>query len=215
MVWLIILGVATCLLIALRRVRRRQAPLDDELYSKRVAVDHMQSGVAWVRADGKFGSVNQSFAKTFKIAQGEFAGREWLTVFGVADQPRVHESHSQMMLMGVTSLEAAGQRSDGSIALLNVRLVAVHDGQMRLVGHHCMIEDKTHERDLEQRLRSLEKHGVEGEAAKAPTKAEEPVETASSSLDALRRATGRNVISVLNDARRAKRERVSSIAIAS
>jgi PAS domain S-box-containing protein len=210
MVWLIILGVATCLLIALRRVRRRQAPLDDELYSKRVAVDHMQSGVAWVRADGKFGTVNQSFAKTFKIAQGEFAGREWLTMFGAADQPRVHESHSQMMLMGVTSLEAAGKRSDGSLAWLNVRLVAVHDGQMRLVGHHCMIEDKTHERDLEQRLQAMEES-----AAQIRLRAEEPLEQVPNSLEALRRATGRSVISVLNDARRARLELVSPIKVAS
>ncbi len=210
MLWLILLAIATCLLIALRRVRRRQAPLDDELYSKRVAVDHMQSGVAWVRADGTFGPVNQSFAKTFKMAPADFAGREWYEVFGVADHARVRESYSQMLLMGMTSLEAAGERSDGSLAWLNVRLVAVHDGQMRLVGHHCMIEDKTHERDLEQRLLALEKI-----VGKIPLRAEEPSEQVPNSLDALRRATGRSVISVLNDARRARLELVSPIKVAS
>jgi PAS domain S-box-containing protein len=210
MLWLILLAIATCLLIALRRVKRRQAPLDDELYSKRVAVDHMQSGVAWVRADGTLGPVNQSFAKTFKMSPGDFAGREWCKVFAAADHARVRESYSQMLLMGMTSLEAAGERSDGSRAWLNVRLVAVHDGQMRLVGHHCMIEDKTHERDLEQRLSALEKI-----VAQVPPESEEPLERVSNSLDALRRATGRSVISVLNDARRARLELVSPIKVAS
>src|SRR5580700_2358741 len=59
--WLILLAVAVGLGIALRRVLRRQSPLNDELYSQQVAVAHVQSGVAWVRADLTFGSVNQSF----------------------------------------------------------------------------------------------------------------------------------------------------------
>ncbi len=47
----------------LRRVLRRQAPLSDELYSKQVAIDHVHSGVAWVRADGTLGSVNPALAE--------------------------------------------------------------------------------------------------------------------------------------------------------
>ena len=56
-------------------------PLDDELYSKSVAVDHVQSGVAWVRADGTFGSVNPSFARTLNFAPGDLIGREWTKMF--------------------------------------------------------------------------------------------------------------------------------------
>jgi len=59
------------------------------------------------------------------------------------------------MLRGVVEFESAGVRSDGSEAWLNVRLVAVHDGHMRFVGHHCLIEDKTHEHELEQRVSAL------------------------------------------------------------
>ena len=50
--WFYLLGLSVLLVIALRRVLARQAPLSDELYSKTVAIEHVQSGVAWIRADG-------------------------------------------------------------------------------------------------------------------------------------------------------------------
>ena len=69
--WLYLLGAVTVLVIALRRVLRRQAPLSDELYSKQVAIDHVHSGVAWVRADGTVGSVNPALAR---ILAGDSSG---------------------------------------------------------------------------------------------------------------------------------------------
>jgi PAS domain S-box-containing protein len=208
MLWLILLAVAVCLLIALRRVLRRQSPLDDELYSKSVAVDHVHSGVAWVRTDGTFGSVNQSFAATFNMQPKDFAGQEWYKAFSKKDHARVRESYSEMMLMGMTTLEAAGERKDGSTTWLNVRLLAVHDGHMRLVGHHCMIEDKTRERELEQQVRTLE-------ARAAHVHGDEPDQTVADSLEPTTRAIGRSVINVLDRARKTTREPVSPISAAS
>jgi PAS domain S-box-containing protein len=230
--WLILLGVAIGLGIALRRVLRRQSPLNDELHSQQVAVAHVQSGVGWVRGDQTFGSVNQSFADTFKMLPRDFTGREWYKIFGPDDHTRVRESYGQMMLMGMTSFEAAGERGDGSLAWLRVRLVAVHDGQMRLVGHQCMIDDKTHERDLEQLVRDLEERLKNVQCLEqvqrleqsqtppvpAPDQpAAQPVQSANGSsasrqltpsispsheLDSLRRAAGRSVISSLNSLRK-------------
>lgn len=155
-IWLLFLGLATGLVIKLRRVLRRLSPLNDELHSKQVAIAHVQSGVAWVRADLTFGSVNQSFADTFKMLPRDFTGRDWYKIFGPDDHARIREAYGQMMLSGMTSFEAAGERSDGSLAWLNVRLVPVHDGHLRFVGHHCMIGDKSRERELEGEVRSLE-----------------------------------------------------------
>ena len=221
--WLLFLGVATGLVIKLRRVLRRQSPLDDELHSRQVAIAHVQSGVAWVRADLTFGSVNQSFADTFKMLPRDFTGREWYKIFGPDDHARIHEAYGQMMLRGMTSFEAAGERSDGSLAWLDVRLVPVHDGQMRFVGHHCMITDKSRERELEGQVRSLkerleqslEENVLEQNHAPAQTAAP-PVQSSNGSgaspptptispsheLDSLRRATGRSVISSLHSFRK-------------
>ncbi|HML17087.1 MAG TPA: PAS domain-containing protein, partial [Bryobacteraceae bacterium] len=157
MLWLYLLGVVTLLTIALRRVLRRQTPLDEELYSKKVAVEHVQSGVAWVRADGRIGSVNQSFANTFRCTPEQLRDQIWMTLFAEKDRERAREAYSQMLLAGIDSLECLGLRADGSMAWLNVRMVAVHDHHLRFAGHHCLIEDRTLVHQLEERLRLTEK----------------------------------------------------------
>jgi PAS domain S-box-containing protein len=242
-IWLLFLGLATGLVIKLRRVLRRLSPLNDELHSKQVAIAHVQSGVAWVRADLTFGAVNQSFAETFRMQPGDFTGREWYKIFGSDDHERIREVYGQMMLRGMTSFDATGERSDGSLAWLDVRLVPVHDRQMRFVGHHCMIADKSRERELEQQIHNLKERlelialAVESnaqsnarndaqanawndaQAQPLPTpNPHQPVEfangssasgppvpsssTGNDSLDALRRATGRSVISALDSLRK-------------
>lgn len=155
MLWLYLLGVATFLTIALRRALRKMKPLDDELYSKTVAIDHVQSGVAWVRADGTFGSVNQSFARTFNLADRDLVGKEWFKMFPPEQHDQIREHYSQMLLMGTANFNAPGIRADGSPLWLNVRLMAVHDHHMRFVGHHCLVEDRTRLCELEERLRAL------------------------------------------------------------
>jgi PAS domain S-box-containing protein len=155
MMWLIFLGLAVGLVIALRRVLRRQGPLSEALSSKTVAVDHVQSGVGWVAGDAKFGSVNQSFAKAFDMTPADFAGREWYKVFAESEQPHVRECYSEMMLKGIISFATQGDRSDGSKVWLNVWLVAVYDHHARFVGHYCLIEDKTRERELQDQVAAL------------------------------------------------------------
>jgi PAS domain S-box-containing protein len=196
MIWRILLGIATFLTIALRRVLRRQVPLNEALYSKTVAIDHIQTGIAWVRGDATIGSVNPSFAQTYRVEPARLLSREWVQLFAANDQSRVREAYSRMMLGGMVSFDAVGERADASLAWLNVRLVPVHDHLTRFVGHHCMIEDQTREHDLIDQVRVLNASVAELQAA-----AER--EDAADSLDALKRATGKSVISVLDNARTA------------
>lgn len=157
MLWLYLLGAITVLVIALRRVMRRQTPLSDELYSTKVAFDHLQSGVAWVRGDGTLGTVNSSLAATLSIDPQGLVGRDWLTMFPKMEHERAKEAYSQMLLSGKTQFDTYGQRSDGTYAWLNVLLVAVHDHKMRFVGHHCLVLDSTHTKILEDRVKELER----------------------------------------------------------
>jgi PAS domain S-box-containing protein len=157
MLWLYLLGAVTVLSIALRRVTRRQTPLSDELYSTKVAFDHLQSGVAWVRGDGTLGTVNSSLAQTLCTDAKTLLGRDWLEIFPKQERERARESYSRMLLLGKTEFDSYGQRADGTYAWLNVLLVAVHDHKMRFVGHHCLILDSTHTRILEDRVKELER----------------------------------------------------------
>jgi PAS domain S-box-containing protein len=153
--WFYLLGLSVLLVIALRRVLARQAPLSDELYSKTVAIEHVQSGVAWIRADGSVKTINASFASTLGALQRELLGKEWYDLFAQQDRSRLQEAFSQMLLLGKCTLEAMGKRMDGTYAGLEILLVAVHDHKMRFVGHHCLIADRTRERLLEEQLAAI------------------------------------------------------------
>jgi PAS domain S-box-containing protein len=155
MFWLYLLGAVTVLTIALRRALRKMKPLDDELYAKTVAVEYVQSGVAWVRSDGTFGSANESFAKTFNFAPNDLIGKEWFKMFPPEYQNQAREHYSQMLLMGTATFNAPGIRADGSPLWLNVRTVSVTDHHMHFVGHHCLVEDRTRLSELEEQLRAL------------------------------------------------------------
>ncbi|PYT16391.1 MAG: hypothetical protein DMG59_10590 [Acidobacteria bacterium] len=155
MLWLYLLGIVTFLIIVLRRVLRKQKPLHDELYSKKVAIEYVYTGVAWVGEDSKLGSVNPALARALQIDQNSLIGRDWYEIFAVGDRNQVREAYKQMLLMGKASLEVRGLRADGSFALFDVLLVAVHDHKTRLVGHHCLTKDRTREHELEQRVEEL------------------------------------------------------------
>jgi PAS domain S-box-containing protein len=155
MLWLYLLGAVTVLSIALRRVLHRQTPLSDELYSTKVAFEHLQSGVAWVRADQTLGAVNASLANTLSTDAKSLVGRSWLEMFPAEERDRIAESYSAMLLAGKTEFDAYGRRADGTYAWLNVLLVAVHDHAMRFAGHHCLVLDSTHTRILEDRVKEL------------------------------------------------------------
>jgi PAS domain-containing protein len=154
MLWLSLLALATVLYIALRRVRGRQKPLSDELYAKSVAIDHVFTGFAWVRADNRIGSANPALTNVLRLNSNEILERDWRDLFALGERARVEEAYSQMLLMGKATIEMAALGRGGETRC-NVLLVAIHDHRMRFVGHHCILEDRTREMMLEDRLREL------------------------------------------------------------
>jgi PAS domain S-box-containing protein len=150
-----LLGLSVLLGIALRRVMAQQLPLQDEVYMKNVAIEYVQSGVAWVRADGTVRSINQALATTLAAAPRELVGREWYELFAQQDREELKEAFSQMLLLGKATLEVHGRRIDGTYAGLELMMVAIHDHKMRFVGHHCLVADRTREKVLEAQLAEL------------------------------------------------------------
>jgi PAS domain S-box-containing protein len=153
--WLYLLGAVTFLTIALRRVLQRVNPLNDEVYAKQVAIDHVHSGVAWVRFDGTIGSVNPAVTKTLNAAPRGLVGSSWTSMFPPKDRARLEEAFSQALLMGKAPLEVDAQRVDGSLARVNVLLVSIHDHKSRFIGHYCLMEDRTYVFELEGLLQRL------------------------------------------------------------
>jgi PAS domain S-box-containing protein len=152
-----LLGLSVLLVVALRRVIASQNPLKNEVYRRTVAVEHVQSGVVWVSADGKISSVNASFANTLGGEPKSILGHAWCEIFAPRDRSKMEEAYSQMLLLGKANVEVHGRRLDGSYSALEVLLVAIHDHKMRFIGHHCLILDRTRERVLETQLEELTK----------------------------------------------------------
>ncbi len=147
--WLYLLAAVTFLVIALRRVRHRLTPLNDEVYAKQVAIDHVHSGVAWVRYDGNIGSVNPALAKSLNAIPRDLVGSAWMKMFPAKVRAQLEEAYSQALLMGKVSLDVEFQRSDGSPVQANLMLVSIHDHRSRFIGHYCLMEDRTHVMELE------------------------------------------------------------------
>jgi PAS domain S-box-containing protein len=129
--------------------------MDDAVYSSRVAVDHVHSGVAWIGADGKIGSVNQSLADSIRLKPSDLVDRDWYSMFSPTERGHVKEAYTQMILAGIASIETAILRADNSSSPVKLRIVAVHNRRMRLVGHHCMIHDQAQQSELERRISEL------------------------------------------------------------
>lgn len=153
--WLYLLAAVTVLVIVLRRVLHRQMPLSDEIYAKQVALEHVHSGVAWVRSDGTVGSANPALAKTLAVIPRELVGTLWLTMFPMKDRSRLEDAYRQALLQGKISLKVDGQRPDGTLAKLDLLIVSIHDHKTRFIGHYCFIRDLTREVELEDQIEKL------------------------------------------------------------
>ena len=88
-IWVYLLGLSVLLVIALRRVKAQQNPLKDEVYTNTVAIEHVQSGIAWVRANGKIHSINASFANTLGEEPRKIIRRDWYELFALQDRNRI------------------------------------------------------------------------------------------------------------------------------
>lgn len=157
MLWLYLLGAVTFLVIALRRVLRRQKPLSDELYSSKVAIEHVHSGVGFVQGDGTFGFVNQSLANSLRAKPADLVGHEWLMMFPQRERSKAKDAYTQMLIQGIESLDTTMERSDGTLAKVHLRLVTAHDHKMRFLGHHCLILEYSRETELEAKIDELER----------------------------------------------------------
>ena len=153
--WLYLLAIVTFLLIALRRVMRRQRPLKDDVYSKQLALDQVDSGVAKVNCDGLIGSVNPALAKMLDADQVNLIGATWMSLFPASERVQLEEAYRQALLVGRTSLHAEAARHDGSTAHVEIKLVTLYSDRAQLLGHYCLVHDVTRESEFEQQIKSL------------------------------------------------------------
>ncbi len=152
MFWLYLLALTTFLGIAVRRLLRRQKPLIDDLYAKRLAIEHVHDGVAWVTAGGRINYLNPALAQMLETTPERLRDRPWFDLFAPSERGRIQDAYSQMLLAGKAELDARVVDSHGTVSLRSLLIVAVHDHKMRLAGHHCILNDHAIEQRGEEQL---------------------------------------------------------------
>jgi PAS domain S-box-containing protein len=152
MFWLCLLGVVTLLAIVVRRLWLRQKPLVDDLYAKRLAIDHVHDGVAWVTESGRINYLNPALARMLDAAPEQLRGRTWFAMFALEEHSRVTDAYSQMLLSGRASLDVNLVDAHGAVTPRNLSIVAVYDHRTRLSGHHCILHDAVSLGHAEQHL---------------------------------------------------------------
>jgi PAS domain S-box-containing protein len=162
MLWLSFLAAVTILALVLREVLLPQIRPRGDRYSNRVAIDYLNTGVAWVGPDDKICAVNAALPRVLEAAEEDLVGHNWYEMFVPEDRERVREAVRQMLLTGKASVEARGVRPNGAVAWLELSLVAVHDHKARLLGLHCLAEDRTRQHELEERVDQLTRQLTRG-----------------------------------------------------
>ena len=157
--WLYLLGAVTFLVVVLRRVLHRHGSTErrDLLGRSKSRIDHVHSGVAWVRADGMVGSVNPALATTLRI----FRGSCWEGNGKISSLPGSPEGAKGATARHCSDGQGNSARKrtrNGRMARWrrsDVLLVTIHDHKSRLVGHYCLMEDRSRELELEQQVQQL------------------------------------------------------------
>jgi len=138
MLWLYLLGLVTFLTIVVRRLLRRQKPLVDEIYAKKLAIHHVHDGVAWV-TDGRIRYMNPSLAQMLGWEAEKLRGETWFVMFPLEERERLEGAYAQTLLSGKERLVTNLRDSRGQKKKCNLILVTVHDHKMRLAGHYCIV----------------------------------------------------------------------------
>ncbi|HTS76443.1 MAG TPA: PAS domain-containing protein [Bryobacteraceae bacterium] len=152
MLWLLMLGIVVFLVIVVRRLLQRQNPLMDELFSRRIAIELVHDGVAWITLEGKLDYANPALARMLDATAEELMGRNWVEMLAEKDRARAENAYRQMLLSGTASFDASVGNSRSGAARRNVLLVSVHDHKTRLRGHHFIVSDRVLEAEPEARL---------------------------------------------------------------
>jgi PAS domain S-box-containing protein len=99
--------------------------------------------------------INPALAKTVGLLPREIIERSWMNFFPMGERRRVEEAYSQALLMGKINLQTLAHRSNGTLARVNILIVTVHNHNARLVGHYCMMDDRSREMELEEQIQRL------------------------------------------------------------
>ncbi|MEG3927326.1 response regulator [Microcoleus sp. T3_D1] len=143
-----------CILIEISDRKRAEA----ELQQMSAALENAVAGISRIDPQGRYISVNVTYAAICGYQPEELLGREWQNTVHPEDVEKMVAAYEQMLRDGRVEAEARGMRKNGSSFYKQLVMVSTYDEQNVFVGHHCFMKDITDRKEAEEALqRQLQK----------------------------------------------------------
>gem|GEM_PF-398337 len=143
-----------CILIEISDRKRAEA----ELQQMSAALENAVAGISRLDSQGRYISVNVTYAAITGYQPEEMLGMEWQRTVHPEDVEKMAAAYQQMLRDGRVEVEARGMRKDGSSFYKQLVMVSAYDEQNVFVGHHCFMKDITDRKQAEEALqRQLQK----------------------------------------------------------
>jgi diguanylate cyclase (GGDEF)-like protein/PAS domain S-box-containing protein len=123
-----------------------------ELHQTRKMLEHAFEGISQLDGQGRYISVNQTYAAMVGYQPEEMIGITWQLTVHPEDLEKVVTAYQHMLMHGKVEVEARGVRKDGSVFHKQLMLIAVYDKQEKFVGHYCFMKDVTERKRIEETL---------------------------------------------------------------
>ena len=143
-----------CILIEISDRKRAEA----ELQQMSAALENAVAGISRLNPQGRYISVNVTYAAICGYQPEEMLGMEWQRTVHPEDVEKMGAAYEQMLREGRVEAEARGMRKNGSSFYKQVVMVSAYDEQNVFVGHHCFMKDISDRKQAEEALqRQLQK----------------------------------------------------------
>ncbi|MEG5039948.1 PAS domain S-box protein [Microcoleus sp. B3-D2] len=143
-----------CILIEISDRKRAEA----ELQQMSAALENAVAGISRIDPQGRYISVNVTYAAICGYQPEELLGRDWQNTVHPEDVEKMVAAYEQMLRDGRVEAEARGMRKNGSSFYKQLVMVSAYDEQNVFVGHHCFMKDITDRKQAEEALqRQLQK----------------------------------------------------------
>jgi len=143
-----------CILIEISARKRAEA----ELQQMSAALENAVAGISRLDPQGRYISVNVTYAAICGYGHEEMLGMEWQRTVHPEDLEKMGAAYQQMLRDGRVEVEARGMRKNGSSFYKQLVMVSTYDEQNVFVGHHCFMKDISDRKQAEEALqRQLQK----------------------------------------------------------
>ena len=122
---------------------------DEKLREMSLAMQNALEGIARLDPNGRYLSINRSFATLLGYETRELVGRDWLESVHAEDRARAMAACTRMLTAGKGEFEGRGVRQDGSIFNMQGVIVKAVDLRGVFSGFYYFIKDITDQKYLE------------------------------------------------------------------